>query len=98
MIIKILTLFPNFFESFINSSIIGRAISREVVQFEIIDIRKYSTDKNHRVDDRPLGGGAGLIMKLDPLVSCLKDNTNEKSHKILLTPWGKQYNQAKAID
>ena len=40
MIIKILTLFPNFFESFINSSIIGRAISREVVQFEIIDIRK----------------------------------------------------------
>ena len=58
MIIKILTLFPNFFESFINSSIIGRAISREVVQFEIIDIRKYSTDKNHRVDDRPLGGGA----------------------------------------
>lgn len=98
MIIKILTLFPNFFESFINSSIIGRAISREVVQFEIIDIRKYSTDKNHRVDDRPLGGGAGLIMKLDPLVSCLKDNTNEKSHKILLTPWGKQYNQAKAIE
>ena len=68
MKIKIMTLFPNFYDAFLNSSIIGRAISKGLVEFELINIRDYSLDKNHRVDDHPIGGGAGLIMRLEPLV------------------------------
>ncbi len=97
MIIKILTLFPDFYTNFLSSSIIGRAISKNIVQFQIINIRDYSLDKNHRVDDHPIGGGAGLIMRLEPLVDCLKDNTTISAHKIFLGPKGKTYKQEDAI-
>ncbi len=93
MKIKIMTIFPSFYNEFLKSSIIGRAISKEIVQIEIVDIRKYSLDKNHRVDDHPIGGGAGLIMRLEPLVDCLKANTTEKTYKILMGPKGHTYCQ-----
>lgn len=96
MKITILTLFPDFFSSFIQSSIIGRAISRGVVEIKIVDIRPYSEDRHHRVDDRPLGGGAGLIMKMDPLVKALRDNSSKSSMKILTSPWGQKYDQSVA--
>ncbi len=97
MKIKILTLFPDFFNQFLLSSIIGRAISREKVSIELINIRDYSLDKNHRVDDHPIGGGAGLIMRLEPLMDCLKANTSSDTHKIFLSPKGKVYKQEDAI-
>jgi len=96
--IKILTLFPEFFDSFIDNSIIKRAIAKGAVKFEIINIRDYSKDKNHRIDDRPAGGGAGLIMRMQPLVDCLRANTSKVSHKILLSPLGKTYDQKKALE
>lgn len=95
--VKILTLFPEFFDSFLSNSIIKRAIAKGSVKFEIINIRDYSKDKNHRIDDRPAGGGAGLIMRMQPLVDCLRANSNEDSHKILLSPLGKKYDQSKAV-
>lgn len=95
--ITILTLFPEFFDSFLNNSIIKRAIAKEAVSFKILNIRDYSLDKNHRVDDRPTGGGAGLIMRLEPLMDCIaKNNLNDK-YKILLTPKGNKYSQKDAI-
>ena len=97
MKIKIMTLFPNFYDAFLNSSIIGRAISKGLVEFELINIRDYSLDKNHRVDDHPIGGGAGLIMRLEPLVVCLRANTNDKTHKILMGPKGHTFTQKDAI-
>lgn len=97
MKIKILTLFPDFYKEFIKSSIIGRSISKGFVEIELIDIRKYSLDKNHRVDDHPIGGGAGLIMRLEPLLDCMRANTSEKTHKILMGPKGKKYSQEDAI-
>ena len=69
MRITILTLFPEFFDSFKTNSIIGRAISREKVELNFVNIRDFSLDKTHRVDDRPIGGGAGLVMRLEPF-SC----------------------------
>lgn len=93
MKIKILTIFPSFYNEFLKSSIIGRAISKGIVEIEIIDIRKYSLDKNHRVDDHPIGGGAGLVMRLEPLVNCLRDNTTDKTYKIVMGPKGHTYNQ-----
>ena len=97
MKIKIMTLFPNFYDAFLNSSIIGRAISKGLVEFELINIRDYSLDKNHRVDDHPIGGGAGLIMRLEPLVDCLRANTNDKTHKILMGPKSHTFTQKDAI-
>ena len=97
MIIKILTLFPDFYANFLSSSIIGRAISKKIVKFQIINIRDYSLDKNHRVDDHPIGGGAGLIMRLEPLVDCLRNNTSSSTHKIFLGPKGKTYKQEDAV-
>ena len=97
MKIKILTIFPDFYKEFIKSSIIGRAISKGIVEIEICNIRDFSLDKNHRVDDHPIGGGAGLIMRLEPLVNCLRANTSEKTHKILMGPKGKTFTQNDAI-
>ncbi len=97
MTINILTLFPGFFDGFLANSIIKRAIAKKAVSFRIIDIRSFSLDRNHRVDDRPTGGGAGLIMRLEPLVDCLRKSGLTETRKILLTPKGHRYAQADAI-
>ncbi len=96
MKIKILTLFPEMFDGFKNNSIIKRAIAKGVVEIELINIRDYTKDKNFRVDSAPIGGGAGLIMKLQPLVDCLNATCTASTHKIMLSPRGKTYNQKKA--
>ena len=96
MKISILTLFPEFFDGFLTNSIIKRAISKEQVDIEIVNIRDFTTDRYGRVDSAPVGGGAGLIMKCQPVIDCLKSVKTENSHVILLSPRGKTYNQARA--
>ena len=98
MKIKILTLFPNMFLGFINESIIKRAIDKGIVEIELIDIRKYSEDKHNHVDDTPCGGGAGMVLKVDVVDRAIKANSNNNSHKILMTPQGSQFNQNKAYE
>ena len=96
MRIKILTLFPEMFDGFLTNSIIKRAISKNIVQIEIINIRDYTKDKYGRVDSSPVGGGAGLIMKCQPVLDCLKAYQNKDSYKVLLSPRGSKYSQQKA--
>ena len=96
MKISILTLFPEFFDGFLTNSIIKRAIAREQVTIEIVNIRDFTKDKYGRVDSAPVGGGAGLIMKCQPIVDCLNSVKQKNSHVVLLSPRGKQYNQARA--
>jgi len=93
-----LTLFPNNFNNFINNSIIKRAIDKEKVKINLIDIRNYSSNK-FEVDDYPYGGGPGQIIKLEPIVNTIRENNLEDSYKILLSPSGRKYNQklAKSI-
>lgn len=98
MKIKILTLFPDMFTGFIQESIIKRAIEKGVCEVSLIDIREYSLDKHKHVDDTPCGGGAGMVMAVDVVDRCIKANTNEKSHIIMMTPQGAPYNQAKAME
>ena len=98
MKIKILTLFPKMFEGFINESIIKRTINKGVCQIEVIDIRNYSLDKHHHVDDTPCGGGAGMILAVDVVHRAIKDNSNEESYIILTSPQGNTFNQNKAYD
>ena len=96
MKISILTLFPEFFDGFLTNSIIKRAIAKEKVDIEIVNIRDFTLDKYGRVDSAPVGGGAGLIMKCQPILDCLKSVRKENSHVVLLSPRGNPYNQAKA--
>ena len=96
MKITILTLFPEMFDGFLTNSIIKRAIGKKVVKVKIVNIRDYTKDKYGRVDTPPIGGGAGLIMKCQPIVDALKKNTSKKSKTLLLSPRGKTYTQETA--
>ena len=96
MKITILTLFPEMFDGFLTNSIIKRAIAKELVEVKIVNIRDYTQDKYGRVDSAPIGGGAGLIMKCQPIIDCLNANKSGHSHVLLLSPRGNTYNQQKA--
>lgn len=94
MKITILTLFPEMFNGFLNESIIKRAISSSKVVFEIVNFREYSTKNNKQVDDTPYGGGAGMVLMLEPIVKALRDVATKDSLIILLTPSGKPFKQS----
>ena len=96
MKITILTLFPEMFDGFLTNSIIKRAIAKGLVEIKIVNIRDYTADKYGRVDSAPIGGGAGLIMKCQPIIDCLNANKSDKSHIVMLSPRGNTYNQQKA--
>ncbi len=93
MKIDILTIFPSMFDGFLSNSIIKRAIAKELVEVNIIDIRPFSNDKNKRIDDYPLGGGSGLIMKCQPVIDALMSIKKENSKVILMSPRGEKFNQ-----
>ena len=96
MNITILTLFPEMFDGFLTNSIIKRAIEKGLVNISIVNIRDYTKDKYGRVDSAPVGGGAGLIMKCQPIIDCLNAVKKDNSHTILLSPRGQKYDQNKA--
>ena len=96
MKIDILTLFPNIFEGFINSSIIKRAIDSNIVSINVIDFRKFTTLNNNQVDDISYGGGAGMVIMCDPIVKAIESIKTEDSYIILLDPKGKLYKQSYA--
>ena len=98
MKITILTLFPEMFDGFLNNSIIKRAIAKNIVEVKLVNIRDFTLDKNHRVDSAPIGGGACLIMKCQPIVDAINSVKAKDSKTIMLSPRGKTYNQAKAIE
>ena len=94
----ILTLFKEMYESFLNNSIMKRAISKGLIEIKLVNIRDYTKDKYHRVDTPPIGGGAGLILKCQPIYDALIDNITSNTYKIILTPRGKTFNQEKALE
>lgn len=97
MKIVILTLFPEFFSSFFDNSIIKRALSKRAFSYELVNIRDFSDDKHKRVDYPPIGGGAGLVLAYPPIKRALDSVKVENSHTILLSPRGEAYNQKIAI-
>ena len=96
MQIDILTLFPEMFNGFLTESIIKRAIEKEKVKINIINFRDYTTDPHGKVDDTPFGGGAGMVLQVEPIYNALEKIKTKDSHIILLTPSGKTFNQQKA--
>lgn len=98
MVFKILTLFPEMFDSFFSSSILKRAIAKGIIEIKVINIRDYTLDKYNRTDTPPIGGGAGLIMKCQPIIDALKANCAPSTHKIIMSPRGYKYDQKKAVE
>ena len=93
MKIDILTLFPEMIKGFLNDSIIKRCIDKGLVTINLINFRNYSKLYNHQVDDTPYGGGAGMVLRCEPIFECLDDIRTPDSFVILTTPDGIKYNQ-----
>lgn len=96
MKITVLTLFPEMFSGVLENSIIKRAIAKECAEIEIVQIRDFTTDKYGRVDTPPIGGGAGLVQKCQPIVDALKKLQTPASHTALFSPRGVTYSEVKA--
>ena len=93
MKIDILTLFPEMYDGFLNTSIIKSAIKRDLVSINTINIRNYTLDKHNKVDDTPYGGGSGMVLMCQPVFDAVKAVKKENSKVILMTPQGVKYNQ-----
>ena len=98
MKIDILTLFPHMFDGFLSESIIKRAIENNDVVINIHNIRDYSLDPHHKVDDYGFGGGAGMVLMPQPIFDCVDAVKTDDSFVILMTPQGVKYSQKMAYD
>ena len=93
----ILTLFPEMFTGILSSSILKRAIEKKQIEVNLIDFREFSTNKHHTVDDYAYGGGAGMLISVEPIHLALKTIPNlDNAHVILTSPIGKTFNQETA--
>jgi tRNA (guanine37-N1)-methyltransferase len=88
MIIHVVTLFPEMFASFTGASLLGKAIAKGLVEVRFTDPREFTLDKHRSVDDAPYGGGAGMVMRPEPLVAAIE--SLGPTRKILLTPTGRR--------
>jgi len=101
MRIDILTLFPEMFDSHLNSSILKRAQAEGIVDIVRTNIRDFSTDSYRKVDDKPYGGGPGMVMMPGPLFDCaeyVQKLSQDKGRVVLLTPQGRRFDQEKAVE
>ena len=98
MKIDVLTLFPDMFNNIFSESIIKRAISNNLVEINIHNIRDYSKDPHKKVDDTPYGGGAGMVLMCQPIFNAVKALKTDNSKVILLTPGGALYKQKIAFN
>ena len=98
MRLDILTLFPDMIKGVFNDSILKRAIEAGYLEINIHDFRSFSKDKNHKVDDYTYGGGAGMLIRVDPVCDCLKSIEGyQNALKLITTPTGKVFNQDLAM-
>ncbi|MEI6832209.1 MAG: tRNA (guanosine(37)-N1)-methyltransferase TrmD [Candidatus Omnitrophota bacterium] len=99
MRIDIITIFPNMFSAVLDESILKRAQAKGKVKILVHDLRRYSLDKHHKVDDRPFGGGSGMLMQAEPIfraVESIKKKLKTKTKVVLLCPQGDQFTQKRA--
>jgi len=92
----ILTLFPDIFSGYLSQSLLKKAQDRGLVQVHLHNFRHWSWDRDRRVDDRPYGGGPGMVLRVEPVVECVEDvqaMAPEPGHVVLLTPQGERLTQ-----
>jgi tRNA (guanine37-N1)-methyltransferase len=93
----VLTLFPEIFAGYLGQSVLKLAIERGLVEVHLHNIRDWATDKHKSVDDRPFGGGPGMVLKVEPLVPCVeavRQAHPDPGHLVMLTPQGRSLDQA----
>ncbi len=92
----ILTLFPQMFPGYLGQSLLNKAIERGLVRVDVHDIRRWSRDRHQSVDDRPFGGGPGMVLRVEPVVECveaLSPAGETPPHLVMLTPQGRRLTQ-----
>jgi len=97
MKIDIVTLFPNYFTSPLKESLIAKALEKGIFKVNLINLRDYSNLPHKQVDDRPYGGGPGMVLRADVLANCVKKLKQKETKVILLDPVGEVFNQKKAV-
>ena len=96
MLFDIFTLFPGIFGSYLSESLMKSAIERELIRVRCHNIREWATDKHHKVDDTPYGGGPGMVIKVNCVVPCVEEvraSEPEPGRLLLLTPQGRRLDQ-----
>lgn len=98
--IEILTIFPDIFESFLTTSLVGKAITRQLLSVTTTNVRDFSAPPHHKVDDSPYGGGAGMVMMAEPLVRAIESAKGRVpgARVVLLSPGGARFSQSKAAE
>ncbi|HAR65927.1 MAG TPA: tRNA (guanosine(37)-N1)-methyltransferase TrmD [Lentisphaeria bacterium] len=96
MRIDVITIFPDVCDAYFSESIIKRARDRELIEIQLTNLRDFTHDKHRSVDDRPYGGGAGMVMKPEPLFEAVEALRTEQSHVIMMSPQGNRFTQQKA--
>ncbi|MGD9022733.1 MAG: tRNA (guanosine(37)-N1)-methyltransferase TrmD [Deltaproteobacteria bacterium] len=91
----VLTIFPEMFSAFLAGGVLKRAIEGQLISVEPVDIRAFATDRHRTVDDRPYGGGAGMVMKPEPVAEAIRHAREKQpgAHTVFLTPQGRCFNQ-----
>ena len=100
MFAAILTLFPEAVEAYLASSILGKAQEKGLLEVRLVDFRDFARDRHRTVDDRPFGGGPGMVLKPEPILDAVEwlERTHGTFRKILLSPAGRRFDQAKALE
>jgi tRNA (guanine37-N1)-methyltransferase len=100
MFFNIITIFPEMFDSYLKEGMVGRAVKEKIIKIKAHNLRDWTDDKHRSVDDSPYGGGAGMVMKAEPIFKAIKSITKNKKSKqrkiILLSAKGKTWNQEMA--
>jgi tRNA (guanine37-N1)-methyltransferase len=96
----VITIFPKLFEPFIGESLLAKGQKKKLLKIGVHDLRKWAKDKHRSVDDKPFGGGLGMVVKVDPVYRAVQKlkKKGKKSKVILFTPRGKKFDQAMAYD
>lgn len=92
--IDIVTIFPGVLKGFLEESMLKRAVEMGAVEFNMVDLRDFTHDVRRTTDDRPFGGGPGMIMKPEPLFEAVESLVSETSHVILMSPQGRRFKQS----
>ena len=89
-----ITIFPEMFSSYLKESLISRAQDKKFIKVNLHNLRKWTTDNHQTVDDRPFGGGLGMVLKVEPIYKAVKQIKKPKKSKVILfTPRGEKFNQ-----
>ena len=95
MRVRVLTIFPELFDPFLRTSLVGRAIEKGLLDVQVHDLREHSEDRHRSVDDEPYGGGGGMVMMAPPWLRAVRAVSGEGSWRVLLSPQGARLDDAK---